>query len=243
MVDYKKLADEILSKNIRSIGRALTLVENSEEESKGLLEELKKNGVKKAFKIGITGAPGSGKSTLTDQLLIHLREKGKRVGVLAIDPSSPKTGGAILGDRIRMMRHTLDENIIIRSVATRGKLGGLAPSVNEALQILTYAACDPIIIETVGVGQTEVDIAGVADLTLLVVSPGFGDGIQAMKAGLFEIADIFVCNKMDSPGADILAKEMQILAREENRKIALISALEGTGCDNLLDLIYEFKGN
>jgi LAO/AO transport system kinase len=153
-----------------------------------------------AHTIGLTGSPGAGKSTLTSALIGLARSAGRRVGVLAIDPSSPFTGGAILGDRVRMGDHALDEGVFIRSMATRGHLGGLAVATPQAARVLDAAGCDVVLIETVGVGQVEVEIAGEADTTVVVVNPGWGDAVQANKAGLMEIADIFVINKADRPG-------------------------------------------
>jgi LAO/AO transport system kinase len=154
-----------------------------------------------AYTVGLTGAPGAGKSTLSDGLITEVRKTGEPIAVLAIDPSSPFSGGAILGDRVRMQRHALDEGVFIRSMATRGHLGGLALATPEAVRVLAAAGVPTIFIETVGVGQVEVEIAGAADSTLVVVNPGWGDAIQANKAGLLEIADIFVINKADRPGA------------------------------------------
>jgi len=154
-----------------------------------------------AYTIGLTGAPGAGKSTLTDRLIAEVRKTGQPIGVLAIDPSSPFTGGAILGDRVRMQGHALDDGVFIRSMATRGHLGGLALATPEAVRVLAAAGMPIVVIETVGVGQVEVEVARAADCTVVVVNPGWGDSIQANKAGLLEIADIFVINKADRPGA------------------------------------------
>ena len=154
-----------------------------------------------AYTIGITGSPGAGKSTLTDHLIAIVRQRDEPVGVLAIDPSSPFTGGAILGDRVRMQRHALDEGVFIRSMATRGHLGGLALATPEAVRVLAASGISLVLIETVGVGQVEVEVAGAADTSVVVVNPGWGDAIQANKAGLLEIADIFAINKADRPGA------------------------------------------
>jgi LAO/AO transport system kinase len=156
---------------------------------------------REAYTIGITGSPGAGKSTLTDHLIAVVRQRDEPIGVLAIDPSSPFTGGAILGDRVRMQRHALDEGVFIRSMATRGHLGGLALATPEAVRVLAASGISLVLIETVGVGQVEVEVAGAADTTVVVVNPGWGDAIQANKAGLLEIADIFVINKADRPGA------------------------------------------
>ena len=162
-----------------------------------------------ATTVGITGSPGSGKSTLTNALLAEMRRDGQRVGVLAIDPTSPFTGGAILGDRVRMGDHALDEGVFIRSMATRGHLGGLALATPEAVRVLDAVGVPWIIIETVGVGQVEVEIAGEADTTVVVVNPGWGDAVQANKAGLMEIADLFVINKADRPGVDDTRRDIE----------------------------------
>jgi LAO/AO transport system kinase len=161
------------------------------------------------FTVGITGAPGAGKSTLTSRLIGELRRAGEEVGVLAIDPSSPFTGGAILGDRVRMQDHALDSGVFIRSMATRGHLGGLALATPEAVRILDAAGIKLVLLETVGVGQVEVEVAGAADTTVVVVNPGWGDSVQANKAGLMEVADIFVINKSDRPGAKETERDLE----------------------------------
>ncbi len=163
----------------------------------------------RARTLGITGAPGSGKSTLTSALLACFRQAGDRVGVLAIDPSSPFTGGAILGDRVRMGDHVLDEGVFIRSMATRGHLGGLALATPEAIRVLDAVGTDRVVVETVGVGQVEVEVVGAADTTVVVVTPGWGDSVQANKAGLMEIADVFVVNKADRPGAEETRRDLE----------------------------------
>ena len=160
--------------------------------------------------VGITGSPGVGKSTSTNALVGALRKAGKRVGVLAVDPSSPFSGGALLGDRVRMQDHALDRDVYIRSMASRGHLGGLAWSTPQALRVLDAAGCDVVLVETVGVGQSEVEIAGLADTTLVLLAPGAGDGIQAAKAGILEIGDIYVVNKADRDGADQLRRDLRI---------------------------------
>jgi len=162
-----------------------------------------------AYTVGLTGAPGSGKSTLTAQLIAHLRRQGDEVGVLAVDPSSPFSGGAILGDRVRMQDHALDEGVFIRSMATRGHLGGLALATPEAVRLLDAVGFDWVLIETVGVGQVEVEVAGAADTTVVVVNPGWGDAVQASKAGLLEIADVFVVNKADRPGVEETTRDLR----------------------------------
>jgi LAO/AO transport system kinase len=159
--------------------------------------------------VGITGAPGVGKSTSTSALVGELRRAGRRVGILAVDPSSPFSGGALLGDRVRMQDHALDPEVYIRSMASRGHLGGLAWSTPQAIRVLDAAGCDVVLIETVGVGQSEVEIAGLADTTLVLLAPGMGDGIQAAKAGILEIGDVYVVNKADRDGADTLRRELR----------------------------------
>ena len=161
--------------------------------------------------VGLTGSPGVGKSTSTSALVTTLRAAGQRVGVLAVDPSSPFSGGALLGDRVRMQDHATDEGVFIRSMASRGQLGGLSAAVPQALRVLDAAGCDVVLVETVGVGQAEVEIASLADTTLLVVAPGFGDGIQAAKAGIIEIADVFVVNKADRDGADQVVRDLRYM--------------------------------
>lgn len=198
------LINKIISSDKRSIARALTLIENESDGSEELLKDLYKY-TGRAHRIGITGPPGAGKSTLTNGLIKLMIEKGFKVGIIAVDPSSPFTGGALLGDRIRMQEVGLLENVFIRSMATRGSLGGLCKNVVEACDILDASGKDFIIIETVGVGQSELDIAKTADTTIVVLVPESGDSIQAMKAGLMEIADIFVLNKSDRDGADGVA--------------------------------------
>src|SRR5689334_10443177 len=163
----------------------------------------------RAYIIGITGSPGAGKSTLTDRLIARFRKQGKKVGVLAVDPTSPFTGGAILGDRIRMQDHATDPGVFIRSLASRGHLGGLAAATPQAVRVLEGAGCDVILVETVGVGQAEVAVASLADTTLVLLAPGMGDAIQAVKAGILEIADIFVVNKADRDGADATYRDIQ----------------------------------
>lgn len=193
--------EKIITSDKRAVAKALTMVENEDKGSEELLKNLYKY-TGRAHRIGITGPPGAGKSTITNCLIKLMTEKGFKVGVIAVDPTSPFTGGALLGDRIRMQESGLLENVFIRSMATRGSLGGLSRNVVEACDVLDAAGKDFIIIETVGVGQSELDIAKTADTTIVVLVPESGDSVQAMKAGLMEIADIFVLNKSDREGAD-----------------------------------------
>jgi LAO/AO transport system kinase len=192
----------------RALARAITLVESNDPRADELLAALRGLN-RRAVVIGMTGAPGAGKSTLTDQLIAVCRSKLERVAVLAIDPSSPFSGGAILGDRIRMGRHYQDRGVFVRSMATRGALGGLAKATVGILSVLEAFGFDRVILETVGVGQSEIDIARVADHTVLVLTPAGGDSVQAFKAGIMEIADVFAINKADIPGADRLTREIQ----------------------------------
>lgn len=196
-----------LSGDMRALARAITLVESGYDEGQTLLKQLRGKG--KASIVGLTGSPGAGKSTLTDRLIDEVRKQGERVAVLAVDPSSPFTGGAILGDRIRMMRHHQDKGVYIRSLASRGALGGLAGAVVATLALLEAFGFEQIFIETVGVGQSEVDIARVADTTVLILTPAAGDAVQAFKAGVMEIADVFVVNKFDLPGGERVVQEIK----------------------------------
>src|SRR5229473_95283 len=199
-------ASKVRAGDVRAISRAITAIENHSPEAEELLRELFPH-TGKAYLTGITGAPGTGKSTLVDRLAAYHRKREDRVGVIAVDPTSPYSGGAILGDRIRMQGHASDTGIFIRSMATRGFLGGLARSTAEVALLLDAAGKQQVLIETVGVGQDEIDIVRLADCIVVVMVPGLGDDIQNMKAGLMEIADIFVLNKSDREGADRLEQQ------------------------------------
>jgi len=217
-----------------------------------LLEEGDPNGVEelktiyphtgRAFILGLTGPPGAGKSTLTDRIISEIRKRGKKVGVIAIDPSSPFSGGAILGDRIRMQRHSTDEGVFVRSMATRGHLGGLSKATFEGSLVLDAMGYDVIIIETVGVGQDEVDIVDLAHTTAVVSLPGMGDDIQAMKAGILEIGDIFIVNKADKPGADEVVKQLNVMLEMRDHSdsswmppVIKTIAAKGVGIEELVD--------
>ena len=202
--------EEILAGNGRALSRAITTVENRTLESHGLLRKLFPHSGSARI-IGVTGSPGSGKSTLVDQLAREYRNRQLSVGVIAIDPTSPFTGGAILGDRIRMQRHSADPGIYIRSMATRGALGGLASTTADVATVLDASGRDVVLIETVGVGQDEIDIVRLADVTLVILVPGMGDDVQSIKAGIMEIADIFVINKSDREGAERVEREIRML--------------------------------
>ncbi len=211
------LVDRVRAGDFRAVARMITLIENDPSGSVPYLRRLFPH-TGHCYAIGITGSPGSGKSTLVDQLAALYRGEGKRIGILAIDPTSPFTGGAILGDRIRMRSCGPDSGVFIRSMATRGQLGGLARAANDALTIFDAAGFDLALIETVGVGQDEVEIARTAQVTLVLLVPGMGDDIQAMKAGVMEIGDIFVINKSDHPGADRTEAELKSLLSMNSRK-------------------------
>jgi LAO/AO transport system kinase len=206
--DVPTLVERAREGDPRSVARLITLVENGDPALPEVAAALAPY-AGKAQVVGLTGAPGVGKSTTTNELVRSLRSAGHRVGVLAVDPSSPFTGGAILGDRIRMQEHTTDAGVYIRSMSSRGQLGGLSAATPQAVRVLEGAGCDVILVETVGVGQAEVEIATLADTTLVLLAPGMGDAIQAVKAGILEIADVFVVNKADRPGADATYRDIQ----------------------------------
>ncbi|WP_337193047.1 methylmalonyl Co-A mutase-associated GTPase MeaB [Deinococcus xianganensis] len=201
------LLDRYRAGDLRALARAVTLAEAGLPAARPLLRAARERGAR-AVVLGVTGSPGSGKSTLTDALIAFLRSRGQRVAVLAVDPSSPYSGGAILGDRIRMLRHHADEGVFVRSLASRGALGGLSERTLGVLALLEGAGFDWVILETVGVGQSEVDVAAACDHTLLVLTPAGGDGVQAFKAGIMEIADVIAVNKADLPGADRTVREL-----------------------------------
>jgi LAO/AO transport system kinase len=233
-MDITQIIAGVAQKSNRAIAKGISLVENGDKQAEQLLTSLDQDLIDQAVVLGVTGPPGAGKSTLTDKLVGVCRGQGKRIGVLAIDPSSPLTGGAIHGDRIRMMQHALDGEVVLRSMATRGRLGGLCASAGAGVRIMAAGGCNPILIETVGVGQSEMDIIRLADVTALVSAPGLGDDIQALKAGLLEVADIMVVNKADKPGAELLAMELSEVARGRGREVMLTVASEGTGVPELL---------
>ena len=239
-------AEQIRSGEIRAISRAITAIENQAQEAEPLLQSLFPE-TGRAYLTGVTGAPGTGKSTLVDRLAAHHRQQGDRVGVIAVDPTSPYTGGAILGDRIRMQSHAGDSGIFIRSMATRGFLGGLARATAEAALLLDAAGKEQILIETVGVGQDEVDIVRLADCVLVVLVPGLGDDIQNMKAGLMEIGDIFVLNKADREGADRLEEQLHamlalVMPRDGwQPPVIRTVATENRGVDALSAAIAKFR--
>ena len=225
------VADRVLAGDVRAAARLIRLIDDAQPEAEAILRELwPRTG--RAQLVGITGNPGAGKSTLVDRLIAHLRAQGKTVGVLAVDPTSPFTGGAILGDRIRMQDHALDPGVFIRSLATRGQLGGLSRATSDSARVLDAMGKDVILIETVGVGQDEVEICRLAHTTVVVVVPGLGDDIQAIKAGILEVADLFAVNKSDREGADRTVRDLRSMlelshavGKEAGHEIAIVKCV------------------
>ncbi len=242
------LIEQVRSGDVRALARAISTVENRAPGWSGLLKSLFPH-TGHARVLGLTGAPGAGKSTLVDQLARLYRKENRTVGIIAVDPTSPYTGGAILGDRIRMQDHFSDPGIYIRSMATRGSLGGLARTTADVATVLDASGRDLIMIETVGVGQDEIDIVRLADITIVILVPGMGDDVQTIKAGIMEIADIFVINKSDRDGAEHVEKEIRALQSLATRRdgwtppVVKTVASQGTGIEELAKAIADYESH
>jgi GTPase len=242
----RELADRVRVGELRALARAISIVEDRTPESIELLKALFPHSGK-AVLLGLTGSPGAGKSTLVDQIAREYRKQGKTIGIVAVDPTSPFSGGAILGDRIRMQSHYADPGIYIRSMATRGSLGGLASTTADVATVLDASGRDLVMIETVGVGQDEVDIVTLADVTVVVLVPGMGDDVQTIKAGIMEIADVFVINKSDREGAERVEREIRamqsLVTRKDNWTPPVVKtvASDGTGVPETLQAIESYR--
>jgi len=245
-LDLQNWVQRVGAGDRRAIGRAISAIESGEPES-GLLFKFLFAEARQSEVVGVTGAPGAGKSTLVEKLATEYRRDGRRVGIVAVDPTSPFSGGAILGDRIRMQALSTDPEVYIRSMATRGELGGLAPAAHDVVTVLEAAGCSTVLIETVGVGQDEVEVAHLADVTVLVLAPGMGDDIQTFKAGVMEIADIFAVNKADRPGAGRVEQELRAMLSISPRSdgwrppVLQTTATTGEGIADLRKALDEFK--
>jgi LAO/AO transport system kinase len=242
-LDTKELAAGLVRGDRRAMARAITLVENDEPGASRLVKALGPK-LGRAFVVGVTGPPGTGKSSLVDRLTESYRKKGLRVGIVAIDPTSPITGGALLGDRIRMLDHTMDEGVFIRSMASRGWAGGLSGAVADVIQLLDAAGMDVVMVETVGIGQSDTDVVRVAHAVVVVLMPGLGDDVQASKAGLMEIGDVYVVNKADLPGADDMVVDLLAMARDakgRNPSVLKVSATKREGIETVVGALERIR--
>jgi LAO/AO transport system kinase len=245
LADPAAIVEGVLRGDVRSVARAISIVEDELPESAPILKALYPHAGRAAV-LGVTGPPGAGKSTLVDRMTARLRQQGRSVGIVAVDPTSPFSGGAILGDRIRMQAHATDEGVFIRSMATRGHLGGLASATQHVLTVLGASGKDVLLVETVGVGQDEVEIVGTADVSLVVLVPGLGDEVQALKAGILEIADVFVVNKSDREGADRVVAEIEAMLSlsspdAQRPEIVRTVATRDEGIDAILHAVESFR--
>lgn len=245
--DSRELAAGVFGGDRRAVARAISRVEAEGPAAASMVRAVHAR-TGRGYLVGVTGAPGVGKSTLVDRLTAVLRSRGRTVGILAVDPSSPFSGGAVLGDRVRMQAHAGDDGVFVRSMASRGRLGGLSRATADAALVLDAAGFDVIVIETVGVGQAEVEISRAADVTLVVTMPGGGDGVQALKAGVMEIADVFVVNKADHAGADRAAGEIEAVLRlneygpaDWRPPVLRTRATEGSGVEEVVDAVGRFR--
>ncbi|EWT03736.1 transporter [Intrasporangium chromatireducens Q5-1] len=249
-VDVPALVDAARAGRPRAVARLVSLVEDAHPALREVMATLVPH-AGRAWVIGLTGAPGVGKSTSTTMLIRAFRERGRRVGVLAVDPSSPFSGGALLGDRIRMQDHSHDSGVYIRSLASRGHLGGLSAATPQAIRVLDAAGFDVVLVETVGVGQSEVEIAGLADTSVVLLAPGMGDGIQAAKAGILEIGDVFVVNKADHDGADATVHDLRHMISLADRTspgiwrppVVKTVALQGRGADGVMEALDKHRAH
>jgi LAO/AO transport system kinase len=247
-IDVPALVDRARNGDPRAVARLVSVVEDGSPVLREVMTALAPH-TGGAYIVGLTGAPGVGKSTTTSALVTEYRARGRRIGVLAVDPSSPFSGGALLGDRVRMQEHATDPEVYIRSMASRGHLGGLAAATPQALRVLDAAGCEVVLVETVGVGQSEIEVAAAADTAVVLLAPGMGDGIQAAKAGILEIGDVFVVNKADRDGADATARELNhMLALGERREpgdwrppIVKTVAARGEGVTELVEVLEKHR--
>lgn len=238
-MEIKELAARLAKGDRRAVAKAITLVENDGAGSSGLLKAIGPR-LGHAFVVGVTGPPGTGKSSLVDRFTESYRKRGLKVGIVAIDPTSPLTGGALLGDRIRMVDHTMDEGVFIRSMASRGWAGGLSGAVADVIQLLDAAGMDIVMVETVGIGQSDTDVVRVAHAVMVVLMPGLGDDVQASKAGLMEIGDVYVVNKADLPGADDMVVDLLAMARDfkgRSPSVLKVSAAKNEGIEQVVGVL------